>query len=257
MSTFVLVHGAWHGAWCWYKVLPPLKKAGHRAIAVDLPGLGRDRTPLQDVSLQSYVDRVCAAIDEQPGRVILVGHSRGGIVISQTAEQRPARIEKSVYLAAFLLPGGQAMLPNALEDRGSLLLQNLVVNEAQGCITVKEEAYRDAMYGDCSDEDVTLATCLLTPEPIMPVVTPLDLSERNFGRVPRVYIETLYDRALTLAAQRRMIAGMPCAHVISMHTSHSPFFSAPEELVEHLLVLALSEDADRSWHTAASPVLVR
>src|SRR5512135_2022364 len=96
LSTIILVHGAWHGAWCWYKILPLLEKAGHKAIAVDLPGFGRDRTPLCEVSLQSYVDRVCAAIDEQRGRVILVAHSRGGIVISQTAEQRPERVESLV-----------------------------------------------------------------------------------------------------------------------------------------------------------------
>ncbi len=245
MSTFVLIPGAWHGAWCWYKIVPLLEKAGHRVIAVDLPGLGRDRTPLREVSLQSYVDRVCATIDQQPGRVILVGHSRGGIVISQTAEQRPARIEKLVYLAAFLLPAGQALLPGALEDTRSLLLQNLVVDEKQGYLTVKEAAYREAMYGDCSDADVTLATLLLTPEPIAPCVTPLDLSERNFGRVPRVYIETLDDQALTLSAQRKMVAQTPCDEVISMNTAHSPFFSAPHELADHLasVVSARSRDS--------------
>ncbi len=237
MSTFILVHGSWHGAWCWYKVLPLLEKSGHKAIAVDLPGLGRDRTPLSEVSLQSYVDRVCAAIDKQSGQVILVGHSRGGIVISQTAEQRPARIEKLVYLAAFLLPGGQAMLPGALDDPGSLLIPNLVPNEAQGYITVREEGCREAFYGDCSEQDVALATLLLTPEPIAPLVTPLDLSERNFGRVPRVYVETLDDCAITVSQQRKMIAAVPCAEVISMNTSHSPFFSAPQELVEHLVSL--------------------
>ncbi len=237
MSTYILVHGAWHGAWCWYKILPLLEKAGHTAIAVDLPGFGRDRTPLRDVSLQSYVDRVCAAIDEQPGRVILVGHSRGGIVISQTAEQRPARIEKLVYLAAFLLPGGQPMLPTAMNDTGSLLLPNLIVNEAQGTITVKETACRDAMYAGCSDEDVALAAALLMPEPIAPLATPLDLSERNFGRVPRVYIHTLGDNAVTPRAQRAMVGAMPCEEVISMNTSHSPFLSAPQELAGYLASL--------------------
>ena len=237
MSTFILVHGAWHGAWCWYKILPLLEKAGHKAIAVDLPGFGRDRTPARDISLQSYVDRVCAAIDEQPGRVVLVGHSRGGIVISQTAEQRPARVEKLVYLAAFLLPGGQAMIPGAFDDPGSLLLPNLIVNEAQGYATVREEAYRDAMYGDCFEEDVALAALLLTPEPMAPLATPLDLSEQNFGRVPRVYIETLRDNAVTLSKQRRMVAAMPCEEVISMNTSHSPFLSAPQRLAKHLVSL--------------------
>ena len=237
MNTFILVHGAWHGAWCWYKIVPLLEKAGHRAIAVDLPGLGQDRTPLRDVSLQSFVDRVCSTFDRQTGRVILVGHSRGGIVISQTAEQRPARVRTLVYLAAFLLPGGQALLPVAMNDTRSLLLRNLVVNEDQGYLTVRREAYREAMYGDCSDEDVTLASSLLTPEPIAPCATPLDLSERNFGRVPRIYIETRCDNALTLSAQRGMVAALPCDEVISLNTSHSPFFSAPQELAYHLASL--------------------
>jgi pimeloyl-ACP methyl ester carboxylesterase len=234
MKTFILIPGSWHGAWCWYKVLPLLGRAGHKAIAVDLPGIGRDRTPLCDISLQSYVDRVSAAMDEQPGRAILVGHGRGGIVISQTAEQRPARIEKLVYLAAFLLPGGQALLPYALHDPGSLLVPHLVLNEAQGYVMLKEAACREGLYGDCSDEDVALAASLLTPEPLAPCTTPLDLSDRNFGRVTRVYIETLCDNAISLAAQRRMLAAMPCARVIGLNTGHAPFFSAPQELADHL-----------------------
>jgi pimeloyl-ACP methyl ester carboxylesterase len=234
VRTYILIAGAWHGAWCWYKVVPLLRRAGHNAIAIDLPGQGRDRTPLYEVSLQSYVDRVSAAMDEQGGRVILVGHGRGGIVISQAAEQRPARIEKLVYVAGFLLPGGQTLVPWAFDDPGSLLAPNVLVNQAHGCVRVREDASRDAMYDDCSDEDTALASSLLTPEPIAPLVTPLDLSERNFGRVARVYIETLCDNAVTFPAQRRMIAAVPGTEVISMHAGHAPFFSAPQELAHHL-----------------------
>jgi pimeloyl-ACP methyl ester carboxylesterase len=236
VTTFILIAGAWHGAWCWYKIVPLLWRAGHRAIAVDLPGLGRDRTPLGEVSLQSYVDRVSAAMEEQPGGAVLVGHGRGGIVISQLAEQRPARIEKLVYVAGFLLPAGQAVLPDALNDPGSLLIPELAVNEAKGYVAVGGEAWQ-ALYGDCSDEDIALAASLLTPEPLAPCETPLDLSERNFGRVPRVYIETLCDDAVTLRAQRRMVGAMPCTSVISMQTGHSPFFCAPQELAHHLASL--------------------
>jgi pimeloyl-ACP methyl ester carboxylesterase len=237
MSRIILVHGMWHGAWCWHKLLPLLQKNGHQAIAVDLPGLGRDRTPLREISLQSYVDCVSAVIDESPGRVILVGHNRGGIVISQMAEQRPARVEKLVYLAAFLLPTGQAMLPVLMSDTRSAIVQNLIIDGARGCVTLKEDAYREALYQDCSDQDVALATSVMTPEPIAPLITQLDLSERKFGRVPRVYIETVYDNAVTLSAQRKMILEMPCEKVISMNTGHSPFFSAPEELADHLSML--------------------
>lgn len=173
MSTFVLLHGSWHGAWCWYKVIPVLEQAGHTAIAVDLPGHGRDRTAARDVSMQSCVDCVCKVLDAQPEPVILVGHSRGGIVISQTAEYRPEKIETLVYLAGYLIPNGEPMLPIALSDTESLIASNLVLNEAEGHHMLKQEAFRATLYADCSEEDVTLATALLTPEPNAPVATPL------------------------------------------------------------------------------------
>jgi pimeloyl-ACP methyl ester carboxylesterase len=237
MSTYVLIHGSWHGAWCWYKIIPLLEQAGHKAIALDLPGHGRDWTAARDISMQSYLDSVCKILDAQPEPVILVGHSRGGIVISQTAELRPEKIKTLVYLAAYLIPNGEAMLPTALSDTQSLIVSNLVVNEAQGYHMLNQEAFKAALYADCSDEDVALATVLLTPEPNGPVATPLKLSDENFGRVVRVYIETLQDKGMTPALQKKMYTAAPCQKIISMETSHSPFLSAPEKLVSHLTAL--------------------
>ncbi len=103
MSTFVLVHGGWSGGWTWEKVVPLLEEAGHQVEAPDLPGHGDDRTPIPQVSLQGYADRICRVLDAQPEPVVLVGHSSGGLVISQAAEQRPDKVKMLVYLAAFLL----------------------------------------------------------------------------------------------------------------------------------------------------------
>ena len=86
--------------------------------------------------------------------MILVGHSRGGIVISQTAEYRPEKIQTLVYLAAYLIPNGEAMLPTALGDTESLIASNLVLNEEQGYHMLKQEAFKAALYADCSQEDV-------------------------------------------------------------------------------------------------------
>lgn len=238
MSTYVLIHGSWHGAWCWYKIIPLLERAGHQAIALDLPGHGRDWTPPRDITMQTYVDSVVKVLDVQPEPVILVGHSRGGIVISQTAEHRPEKIQTLVYLAAFLIPNGEAMLPTALSDTKSLIVSNLVVNEEQGYHMLKQEAFREALYADCSEEDVALATVLLTPEPNAPVTTPLKLSDEKFGRVARVYLETLQDKGVTPPLQKKMYTATPCQKVISMETSHSPFLSAPEKLVSQLTSLS-------------------
>ena len=84
------------------------------------------------------------------------------------------------------------------------------------------------------------ARSLLTREPNAPLATPLSLTKANFGRVPRVYIETLKDRGVSIQLQRRMCGTLPCERVLSMDTSHSPFFSAPKELASHLLSLARS-----------------
>jgi hypothetical protein len=127
-----------------------------------------------------------------------------------------------------------------MSDTRSIIAQNLIIDGSQGCVTLKEEAYREAMCQDCLEKDLTLAASMLTPEPIAPLVTPLDLSERNYGSIPRVYIETLCDNAVTLFTQRRMIIDMPCQKVISMNTGHSPFFSAPQELADHLSLLVSS-----------------
>ncbi len=101
MATYVLVHGAWHGGWCWSKLVPLLEATRHRAIALDLPGHGNDKTPLAELSLDRYVACVSTAIGTIDEPVVLVGHSLGGTVISQTAEMHPDRILKLIYLCAF------------------------------------------------------------------------------------------------------------------------------------------------------------
>ena len=237
MSPYVLVHGAWHGAWCWYKVISRLRKAGHTALAPDLASLGRDRTPVSRITLQRWTDDICRLLDVQDAPVVLVGHSRAGAVISQVAEARPEKVRVLVYLAGYLLPDGESVSLRAQQDAVSQVGPNMVIAEDRRSWTLREGAVRDALYGDCADEDVVLAQSLLTPEPVAPLATAIRISDARFGRVPRVYIECRRDRAVSLSEQRRMYGAMPCRQVISMNTDHSPFFSAPDELVGHLLSL--------------------
>jgi pimeloyl-ACP methyl ester carboxylesterase len=126
VSTYVLVHGAWHGSWCWDRVVPLLEKQGHKAVAPDLPGHGADKSPISEVSLQAYADRVVDVLEAQSETVVLVGHSMGGIVISQAAECCPDRVKTLVYLSAFLLRDGESLLQVAQDDTEALVLPNLV-----------------------------------------------------------------------------------------------------------------------------------
>jgi pimeloyl-ACP methyl ester carboxylesterase len=175
----MLIHGAWHGGWCWKKVARLLREKDNKVIAPDLPGHGNDKTPIQEVTLANCVDKVCNILDAQSEPVILVGHSMGGIVISQTAEERPERIRLLVYLSAALVPNGYSVI-SMLDGRRYRYMAN-----KQDLVFIKENLLKEKFYGDCTDEDVAFAQSLLGPENPAMFAKSLRLSEANFCRVPR------------------------------------------------------------------------
>jgi len=215
-------------------MIPHLREAGHEVVAPDLPGHGQDGTPVPEVTLAAYAERVAGVLDEQPEPVVLVGHSMGGLVISEAAERRPEKIKLLVYLTGFLLPNGKTLLETAQTDEEAMVLPNVIVDEEKGVIAIQQDKAKDVFYGDCSEEDAERAVGRLIPQPMAPFATPVNVSEARFGRVRRIYVECLRDRAIGPATQKRMYTELPCEEVIPMETSHSPFLSAPEELVVHL-----------------------
>ncbi len=234
MSHYVLIHGAWHGGWCWHRVLARLERAGHRAIAPDLASLGRDRTAPESVTLALWADRIAALIEERADPVILVGHSLGGAVLSEVAERVPERIRMLVYVAAYLLENGRSVRDEAALDPDSQVGRAMMIAPDRRTATLRPDALREACYGECTAEDVALASALLVPQALAPLATPIRVSPARFGRVPRSYIECSLDRVITPVAQRRMQAAMPCARRFSLASDHSPFFSHPAELTELL-----------------------
>ncbi len=239
MKTFILIHGSWHSSWNWHRVIPILEKQGHRAIAIDLPGMGRDKTPIQEVKMQSTVEKIVKLIDSIEGKVILVGHSKNGIMISQAAEYRPDKIEKLVYLAAYLIPNGKTQREYSLQDTQGVLKPYVTMHEELKAHTLQPEIYKEGLYADCDDNITELAKLLLSHEPAESGITPLQLTEENYGRVPRIYIECTEDKAVTPFIQRKMYTETPCEKVYSLPTSHSPFFSKPQELSDIFLEIAL------------------
>ena len=249
MASYVLVHGSAHGSWCWERVVPLLEQQGHKVIAVDLPGNGHDDTPLADVALETYADHLCRVLDSLDSPAVLVGHSLGGISISRAAELRPGKVAVLVYLTAVLLPdgatfmgtvSGESDLQRALEERSSWDL-----SADRSHVVYKMEQTQHRFYNDCSPDDVAWAQSMVVPQPVGPLLSPMGVTDANFGRVPRVYVECSQDNAVAPDFARAMYTALPCAEVITMDTGHSPFLSAPEELTSHLDALARYAAAGR------------
>lgn len=237
-KTFILIHGSWHSAWNWHKVTPLLEQQGHAVHAIDLPGMGRDKTPIEEVTFERTVHKLCELIDTIDGKTILVGHSKNGIMISQAAEYRPSKIEKLIYLAAYLIPDGKNQKEYSVQDTEGWLKGYVDIHEENKSTTLKTEIFKEGLYHDC-DEDITeMAKAILSNEPIESGIATLQLTEENYGSVPRYYIECTEDRTVTPFIQRKMYTESPCLKVYRMATSHSPFFSKPMELVEILTEIA-------------------
>ncbi len=238
MARFVLVHGAWHGAWCYNALADDLRAAGHEVDTPDLPGHGADTTPHDQVTLELYAQRIADAIGDEGEPVVLVGHSMGGIAVTQAAELVPERIAKVVYLTAFLPKDGESLqhlaaLPENPED---IVVPNCEIAPPDAIIP--DWAARAAFYHRCSEADADAAIAQLNPQPLPPLATPVQITPERAGAVERHYIACTDDRAIPIALQRRMIEESPCASVTEIDADHSPFICKEPELVKALLALA-------------------
>jgi pimeloyl-ACP methyl ester carboxylesterase len=240
MARFVLVHGAFSGAWVWEPVVDQLRAAGHTVDAIDLPGSGEDQTPAGEVTLDAYAARVCDALAEGDERAILVGHSMGGVAITQAAGRCPTRISLLVYVAAFMPQHGQSLmdLTHTPEGEGDQVQANLVVDGDPPMATLPAAAAPAVLYASCTDEQAAWATARMRPQAVAPFATPIAIDDARSYALPRAYVICTEDQAIPLALQRRMVNETPCVEVIELDTDHSPWLSATDELVKALGHLA-------------------
>lgn len=219
MTTFVLVHGAHHGGWCWYKVAALLEARGHKVCAPDLPGQGRNAA--QTAALATYVDHLCAILDGAADPVVLVGHSMGGAAITGAGEARPEKIARIVYLSAYITEPGQSMAGKFAKQAGG-----------DGIIPVTDSTSR--LYHDCPPEDAMLARLCLTPQAVQPLLDPIQWTAERWGSIPRTFIGCLQDRVFSIEDQRRRAAIAPGTHWLELDCGHSPFFAMPHQLADLL-----------------------
>jgi pimeloyl-ACP methyl ester carboxylesterase len=242
--NFVCVHGSFHGAWRWEHLTPLLEARGHTVVTPNLPGSGGDTAPLENANLQTYATRIAATIDSVAGPVVLVGHSMGGIVSSQTAEWRSHRLHAVVYVNGLLLRSGESLVSfiDAHRHLGveDLVLKNMWVS-GDGATAVFPRAHSNEVFYNTSRADqAAWASGRLRPQPTQVYHDALKLTPERYGRVRRFYIEGLQDRAVSMLYQHAMTENMPCERVYTLDCDHSPFLSAHTQLADILEAVAQS-----------------
>lgn len=277
--AFVFIHGAWHGAATWAKLLPLLEAAGHISIAIDLPGAGAhasvpashaakpfdatafstEPSPNAAVTQAMRTEAAIAAVQKAAtlgnGKVVLVGHSLGGITISPVAEAVPNLLHSVVYLTAFLLPPGMPAVAMIQHDSmKAALVPGLFMADpvAVGALRIhagsEDPDYvsrmKAAFFGDVADAEFSdFRKTLHCDEPVQVALQPSAITAERFGTVPRHYIHCGEDRAITPEGQALMvemtdaaIGGTTVQHRLA--ASHSPFLSQPQALAELLAKIA-------------------
>ncbi|KAL9300433.1 putative alpha/beta hydrolase-1 [Arabidopsis thaliana] len=250
---FVLVHGACHGAWCWYKVKPLLEALGHRVTALDLAASGIDTTrSITDISTcEQYSEPLMQLMTSLPNdeKVVLVGHSFGGLSLALAMDKFPDKISVSVFVTAFMPDTKHS--PSFVEEKfaSSMTPEGWMGSELETygsdnsglSVFFSTDFMKHRLYQLSPVEDLELGLLLKRPSSLF--INELskmeNFSEKGYGSVPRAYIVCKEDNIISEDHQRWMIHNYPANLVIEMEeTDHMPMFCKPQVLSDHLLAIA-------------------
>jgi len=235
MSKFLLVHGSGHGAWCFEKLVKELQNKNHIAEAIDLPGHGKNKIPIEDVTLQKYSSEILKSLN---GPTIVLGHSMGGYPISLAAETDPTFIEHLIYLTAFVPEDGKSLVEMRNKIKQYPLTSIIKKTEDGLGFYIPEKYQKDVFYNDCSKHDINSAAKNLCVQAIKPQNTPIRLGT-NFAKVSKSYVSCLDDRTIPIELQKNLSRSIPKENKYEINSGHSPFFSKPAELANILERIAL------------------
>ena len=201
---------------------------------LDLPGHGIDRAPLAHASLDDHSQRVVDVVNTLDTEVVLVGHSMGGAVICEASERLTRKVSGLIYIAGVVCRPGESGLEALAIDTSSYAQDSTMPGSDKGLVHPDRAEIANMYYHDCRKEDIELARSLLVPAQLYVLARPLTTSELGWGSLPQAYIQCAEDRALPFETQRHMAAHIGVDQVITLASSHSPFFSMPRQLAEHM-----------------------
>jgi pimeloyl-ACP methyl ester carboxylesterase len=228
-KNYMLIHGAWHGSWCWQQVASKMQSLGYKVSIPDLPGHFRNKYDFKDVTLTKYVNHISDLLRQNDEKVVLVGHSMAGIVISQVAEIMPHKISALVYLSGFVPSNNGCLLDEEKQAKFPSVALEVKINEQDYFISVNPNKIQELFFNNCTKDDVEYALAHFQHQPLLPFLDKVSIAH-NFSSVHKLYIECLKDKAIHIEDQRRMHSKIDC-EVVSIDTDHSPFFSNIDELV--------------------------
>jgi pimeloyl-ACP methyl ester carboxylesterase len=228
VSTFVLVHGAWHGAWCWAALAPLLERRGHRVVAPDLPCEDPAAT------FDDYAGVVVRALGDEGDDVVLVGHSLAGHTIPLVAARRPVR--RLVYLCALIAAPGASFVEQ-LRAEPDIFVPGYErglgpPDEDRRRVWADYAIARETMYPDCAEADAAAAFERLRPQASSPYQRPCSLGA--LPSTPATYVVAAEDRIVNPAWSRRAAPERLGVEPLELPGGHSPYLARPEALAELL-----------------------
>jgi pimeloyl-ACP methyl ester carboxylesterase len=236
MATYVLIHGAWHGGWCWKRTARLLRAQGHEVYAPSLTGSGERKHLLSpNVGMDTYVQDVVNLIEyEELSDVILAGHSAAGAVVAKAAESVHSRLKNLVYVDAVVLPSGKSMF-DVFPAQWTEGMRNSARTQGEGWYMPPEQDMIFSFFAsDCSDEDKQWLWRMVTAQPIKPYEDKVDLSRFYQLRIPKTYIKCTKSQA----GIPRSVAEKFGMQYFEIDAGHDPMVSQPEQLAAILAQLA-------------------
>jgi len=233
--SYVLVHGAWHGGWCWRRVADLLKAQGHRVFCPTLTGLGeRAHLLSRDVNMTTHINDVIAVLEaEELEDVVLVGHSYGGIVITGVAARAKSRLWQLVYLDSAIVEDGEswssAHSPQVQAERRKLA-------EPSGGVSMPVP--KAEVFGLRKPDDIDWVQRRMTPQPFAPYDQKMSWGGPLGNGVPKVYVDCTDPAYAGLAPVKQRIRGNPAWPCVELKTGHDAMVTAPEETAKLLLGFA-------------------